>query len=281
MALARKPFVVIDAEILSSSVWSEAAHVRLVWLTLLILCDTEGNIGAAIPGIARAAGVSLEEAEDAMRRLQDPDPYSRTKENDGRRIVQVERGWRIFNFSEALARLSKARASSRERMRRFRDKKRTGQDKKRKETRVTNESVTVTAGNREQGIENNGNELTSAPNGAVSVPESKTDADAVLDHWIGLGGNVREAGVRRKYLARINARLKDGFSVSDLKQCADFAWADSFYLKKKYHKQPDVIWRDAERVAGILAKHVPEADLPGTKWGLPTRKPWEDEEVAK
>lgn len=276
MALARKPFVVIDAEILSSSVWSEAAHVRLVWLTLLILCDTEGNIGAAIPGIARAAGVSLEEAEEAMRRLQEPDQYSRTKDNDGRRIVQVERGWHILNFSDALARLSRERAKSRERVQRFRDKRRAKRAGKRDVTRVTRETVTVTTGNREQGIGNNGNELTSAPNGAVPVPE--TDAESVLGHWVGLGGKVRSVKVRAKYLARINARLRDGFSAADLKLCANFAWADAFYVDKGYNKQPEVIWRDAERVASLVGKasREPPPDAPGTKHGLSTAAPWDE-----
>jgi hypothetical protein len=123
MALARKPFVILDAEILSSSVWSEAAHVRLVWITLLILCDTEGYVGAAMPGIARAAGVSLPEAEDAMARLQQPDPHSRTKACEGRRLEIADRGFRVLNFMEHLDRLSAERKKARDRVRRFRLKK--------------------------------------------------------------------------------------------------------------------------------------------------------------
>lgn len=142
--MARKPFVVIDAEILSSSVWSEAASTKLVWLTLLILCDTEGYVGAALPGIATAAGVSLPEAEAAMRRLQEPDPYSRTQTNEGRRVEPAERGWRILNFREHIDRLSAERKKSRDRVRRFREKKR----------QSNSGNVTVTPGNREQGIGN-------------------------------------------------------------------------------------------------------------------------------
>jgi len=112
MALAKKPFVVIDAEILSSSIWSESAHVRLIWITLLILCDTEGYVGAAIPGIAHAAGVTLEQAEDAIERLQQPDPYSRTQANEGRRLAKDERGWRVLNFLEHVDRLSTERRKS-------------------------------------------------------------------------------------------------------------------------------------------------------------------------
>lgn len=144
MALARKPFVVIDAEILSSSVWSEAAHVKLVWLTLLILCDTEGYVGAAIPGIARAAGVTVEQTRDAIRLFMLPDPDSRTQSNEGRRLETAERGFRILNFREHLDRLSADRTRARERVRKFRAKKRESADG----------NVTFRSGNREQGIGN-------------------------------------------------------------------------------------------------------------------------------
>ena len=140
--MARKPFVVIDAEILSSSIWSEAIHVRMVWFTMLVLCDTDGYVGASVPGIARAASVTLEQTEDALRILQAPDPHSRTKTDEGRRVREADRGFQILNFKDHLDRLSKERAKSRERMRRYREKKRQG---------VTVTS-TVTTGKREKGI---------------------------------------------------------------------------------------------------------------------------------
>jgi hypothetical protein len=142
MALARKPFVVIDAEILSSSVWSEAAHVKLVWLTLLILCDTEGYVGAAIPGIAHAAGVSLDQAREALALFMEPDPDSRTQKDEGRRLEVADRGFKILNFVEHLDRLSADRKRTRDRVRKFRERKR----------QMADGNVTVLPGNREQGI---------------------------------------------------------------------------------------------------------------------------------
>jgi hypothetical protein len=153
VALARKPFVVLDAEILSSSVWSEPAHVRLVWITLLILCDTEGNVGASIPGIASAAGVTVPEAENALEVLQAPDPYSRTKANDGRRLEVVDRGFRVLNYLEQLDRLSADRAKTRDRLRRWREKKRRDLEAAGNVT-VTPGNVTGHTGSREQGTGN-------------------------------------------------------------------------------------------------------------------------------
>lgn len=192
--MARKPFVVIDAEILSSSVWSESAHVRLVWLTLLILCDTDGYVGASVPGIARAAGVTLEQAEDALDVLAKPDPYSRTKAHDGRRIALAERGWTILNFREHLDRLSSERAKSRERMRRHREKQRA----------LRHGDATVTAGKREQGIGNRerteGRIATPpAPLAVVTVPSSW--AREACDDWIARFGGTAPGG-------RIGSALK-------------------------------------------------------------------------
>lgn len=145
--MAKKPFVVLDAEILSSSVWAEAAHVRLVWITLLILCDTEGNVGASVPGIANAAGVSLQEAEAAMARLQEPDPYSRTTANEGRRLQPIERGWKVLNFIEHLDRLSSERKKARDRVWRSRQRA-----KERQET-TSNDTPTTQGRQSSQGEE--------------------------------------------------------------------------------------------------------------------------------
>jgi hypothetical protein len=168
MALARKPFVVIDAEILSSSIWSESAHTKLVWLTLLILCDTDGYVGASVPGIAHAAGVSLEECTAALEIFQAPDPHSRTTSNEGRRLRIAERGFQVINFREQIDRLSRERKMSRERVRRHRAKRR-NVSLKRKEPPVTPGNVSVTTGNREKGEGNR--EQTTEPNNQTRARE--------------------------------------------------------------------------------------------------------------
>lgn len=163
MALARKPYVVLDSEILSSSVWSEAAHVRLVWITLLILCDTEGYVGASIPGIATAAGVSLDQAQEAIARFQSPDPFSRTRTNDGRRLEVAERGFRVLNFMEHLDRLSSERVKARDRMKRHRERKRQGNAEQQEQRNgdVTVPTVSRDVGSREKGNRENGKETSS------------------------------------------------------------------------------------------------------------------------
>lgn len=185
--MARKPFVVLDAEMLSSSVWSEAAHVRLVWITLLILCDTEGYVGAAVPGIARAAGVPLEQAVEAIEKLQQPDPYSRTKAHEGRRLEVSERGFRVLNFIEHLDRLSAERTRSRERVRMHRKRKALKQAN-------TNTDEQIRSGSREQGPENREERITELP-----IIPSKLPLEGGLGGDLGVDAEAYAENRRNQY----------------------------------------------------------------------------------
>jgi len=103
-------FVKLWASILDSSVWSYEPEIRIVWITLLAMADKDGFIHAAIPGIANRARVSVEVTERAMVLFQEPDPYSRSSEHEGRRIALKGRDWLILNFEEHRARMSKESA---------------------------------------------------------------------------------------------------------------------------------------------------------------------------
>ena len=93
-------YVKLFSSILSSSVWREDSATRIVWVTLLAMADRHGEVSAAIPGLAHMAGVTLAECEIALARFQAPDPYSRTQEHDGRRIVKVDGGWALLNYGK-------------------------------------------------------------------------------------------------------------------------------------------------------------------------------------
>lgn len=93
-------FTKLFNSILHSTIWSEPDHVRIVWITMLAMADKYGDVHAAVPGLARMAGKSLEDVEDAIGRFQQPDPYSRTSEHEGRRIQAVEGGWHLLNHGK-------------------------------------------------------------------------------------------------------------------------------------------------------------------------------------
>ena len=85
--------------------------------------------------------------------------------------------------------------------------------------------------------------------------EGNPMAVEVYDYWRDTTkSSVRSKRVEQSILARILLRLKDGFSVSDLKRCVDVARHDDFYIEKGYYRQPDVIFRNAERVQSLLAR---------------------------
>jgi hypothetical protein len=73
---------------------------------MLAMCDKNGDIHASIPGLAVRSGVSIAECEEALKCLLSPDKYSRTKVDEGRRIVEVDGGWRLINHPKYRALLS-------------------------------------------------------------------------------------------------------------------------------------------------------------------------------
>jgi hypothetical protein len=75
-----------------------------VWLCLLALADKEGRIDSTIPYIAAVTGVPAEVLTECIGRFTAPDPASRTKTDDGRRLVLIDPerawGWRVVNHAK-------------------------------------------------------------------------------------------------------------------------------------------------------------------------------------
>lgn len=91
-------YVKLFATLIHSTIWREDLHVKVLWITMLAMADEQGDVWASIPGLADAARVSIEQCQDALTRLSAPDPYSRTKDHEGRRIEVVDGGWRLLNY---------------------------------------------------------------------------------------------------------------------------------------------------------------------------------------
>lgn len=99
-------FTKLFSSIVNSTIWDEDAATRLVWITLLCLSDANGNVEGSIPGLAHQARVSLDETRKALKKLMAPDPDSRSKEHDGRRIEEIDGGWLILNYTKYRKKLS-------------------------------------------------------------------------------------------------------------------------------------------------------------------------------
>jgi hypothetical protein len=93
------------SSIVHSSLWNELDHVRLLFITLLAICDREGYVYGSRDGLVRLANLDSDQCEDVdpFEVLLNPDKDSsdllRNPENEGRRIEQVPGGFRIINFS--------------------------------------------------------------------------------------------------------------------------------------------------------------------------------------
>lgn len=88
------------SSIVTSTVWGEGHTTRIVWITLLAICDAKGIVEGSIPGLAHQARVSLTEAREALKVLSSPDSFSRTPDNEGRRIEAIRGGWKILNYEQ-------------------------------------------------------------------------------------------------------------------------------------------------------------------------------------
>jgi hypothetical protein len=94
------------SDIVESSIWNEAMEIRLVWITLLALSDQDGYVRGSVGWLAGKSRVSKEACAKAIELFQKPDHESRTPDNEGRRIEQLEDGWLILNYLSFRDRLS-------------------------------------------------------------------------------------------------------------------------------------------------------------------------------
>lgn len=113
-------FVKLYGSLLKSTVWQEPLPTKVVWITLLVLADRHGNVDCTVPGLASLAGVTLAECESALAKFLGPDRYSRTQDNEGRRIAVITHGWNILNHAQYLEIQTDRQAADAQRKRRAR-----------------------------------------------------------------------------------------------------------------------------------------------------------------
>ena len=116
-------FVKLDCGILDSTLWPDREG-REIFITALLMAEPYelkepkqaikirsledddfiipagwyGFVPAASTGIARRAGIALEEGVSAIERLCAPEPESRTPDHEGRRMARIDGGFIILNF---------------------------------------------------------------------------------------------------------------------------------------------------------------------------------------
>jgi hypothetical protein len=88
-------FFPIDRRIFTSSLWLlGTSDEKTLWVWLLGNCSVrDGVVRERELAISRGSGLSREAVDAALRKFSEPDPDSRTPDNDGRRIARTEDGF--------------------------------------------------------------------------------------------------------------------------------------------------------------------------------------------
>ena len=117
-------YVKLFQSLLDSTIWAESDSTRIVWLTMLVIADKNGEVMSTVPGLAHRARVSIEACQSAIDKLSSPDKYSRSKLAEGRRIVAIEGGWELVNHAYYRMKASKEdeKRATAERVRRHRER---------------------------------------------------------------------------------------------------------------------------------------------------------------
>jgi hypothetical protein len=93
-------FTKLFSSITESTVWCESDQVRIVWICMLAMANKNGFVFGSVPGLANRARVPVESVREAIAKFMQPDPDSRTKEYEGRRIEEIDGGWRLLNYAK-------------------------------------------------------------------------------------------------------------------------------------------------------------------------------------
>jgi len=96
----RMTYSKLHASLVGSSLWTESDATRILFLTLLAMCDKEGFVAGTKKGLTRIA--NLQNADEAWEALMSEDPdssdYIRAPENKGRRVAESPGGFTLINY---------------------------------------------------------------------------------------------------------------------------------------------------------------------------------------
>ena len=93
-------FTKLFSSITESTVWCESSDTRIVWIGMLAMADKYGRVWGSIPGLANRCRVSVDATRAAIKSFLSPDPDSRTKEHEGKRIREIDGGWLLLNHGK-------------------------------------------------------------------------------------------------------------------------------------------------------------------------------------
>jgi hypothetical protein len=91
-------FALLWSKTLYSSLWvKESKETRILFLTMLMLKNSDGVVQASVVGLADAAKITPDECRQSLKDLLSPDPDDSSKVDEGRRLCEIPGGWQIVN----------------------------------------------------------------------------------------------------------------------------------------------------------------------------------------
>ena len=181
------------SSIVTSTIWVEPDRTRIVWITMLAICDKNGEVQASIPGLARLAGVPVEDCEQAISKFLSPDPYSRTPDDEGRRIEKIDGGWALLNHAKYrnMASKEEVKTANCERQKRYREKL-----KRNASVTPSNASVTHDRDIADAEADADTKNKTLGESVAPSAPTKAKKSDEPDESWLkGLASDQAYAGI--------------------------------------------------------------------------------------
>jgi hypothetical protein len=118
-----KHYTPIWVNMVDSSIWMEPLHVRVLWVTMLLMKGKSNVVWANPFVLHRRANLTMDQVEDGLKVLSAPDKLRPGQKHDGRRIEAVDggEGWLILNGEEYQGAYQRMCAAGR--AKRHRDKK--------------------------------------------------------------------------------------------------------------------------------------------------------------
>jgi hypothetical protein len=91
-------FTKLSSGIVQSSIMLEDSDTFKAWIVFLASCESDGIARVSAVYISSICHFSLEKTLDIIKKLESPDPVSRSTNDEGRRIERINGGYRIINY---------------------------------------------------------------------------------------------------------------------------------------------------------------------------------------
>lgn len=229
-------FTKLDSRIIDSSIWDEDSNVLKVFIAFWTKCNPEGIVDATYNAMYRTANLCdkekkplpVEAFDNALQVLLNPDPNSRSKENEGRRIQRLDESkWLVTTYADH---------------REFTYSDNPEAVKKRKQ-RGTSRDIK--------------GHVPNCLGHSVSVSESSSE---IFNYWISNNNLIKHTSITKMMIEYINLRLQE-YSLETLKKCIDnynLILSDSKKYWYSYKHSLDEFFRNGDRKPAPYLKFLPE-----------------------